>query len=330
MVPWTEYHTGIPRSPHPCLPRHGWCMGYHHVLCRMPLERHRYITELALPLLRHAIYVCRGAYRNERALAQANSPSGHVWCAGRAVYRSDLLVGCSESVLWFTDYRDHRCVARSSLSMHDIDLILMHSYSGNIYPNLAGNMGSCCSGALISIIITLIKPDNDFDWSETKKINPRGRAMDQQLKHGLGPAKDGLLVPSDTPSSDAGTMEDLEKAKSEVQSAARSVDDEREDSASNSSEEQRPEDYATLQRSLRAATWASAIMSFIIVFVRTPCFLSLDVNSSRSNSRAYTAHTDPDVSLTLRVFLDILQSLDDHLCHLAIHRGVHYVGSSAL
>ncbi|KAI0736599.1 Sodium:solute symporter family-domain-containing protein [Fomitopsis betulina] len=148
--------------------------------------------------------------------------------------------------------------------------------TGNIYPNLAGNMGSCCSGALISIVVTLIKPDNEFDWSQTRKINPRGRAMDRKLNHGLGPAKDSPFVPSDSPSGGAAIMEDLDKAeKSDIQSAVQSVDNAREDSASDSFEEQCPEDYETLQRSLRAATWASIIMSFVIVFlIPVPMFLS--------------------------------------------------------
>ncbi|KAF9811021.1 hypothetical protein IEO21_06725 [Rhodonia placenta] len=63
--------------------------------------------------------------------------------------------------------------------------------TGEIYATLAGNMGSCCAGALISIVVTLIKPDNEFDWSETKKINPRGRAMDvERMKAAQSSPKD--------------------------------------------------------------------------------------------------------------------------------------------
>ena len=138
-----------------------------------------------------------------------------------------------------------------------------------MYPNLAGNMGSCCSGALISIIVTLIKPDNEFDWSETKKINPRGRAIDEQLKRGSNPTMDGM--PKDNANSETATASGSEKGeKSEAVVGTNSVEDVNEDPAFAVPEDRRPEDYETLKKSLRAATWASIIMSFIIVFVRIP------------------------------------------------------------
>ena len=135
-----------------------------------------------------------------------------------------------------------------------------------MYPNLAGNMGACCSGALISIIVTLIKPDNKFDWAETKRINPRGRANDQ-LESSATKTSDSS---SDNPSSSEGVMEDLEK-KDRAPATVHSVDNS--DAISALSGEQPPEDYETLQRSLRAAIWASVAMSFIIVFVRLFWFL---------------------------------------------------------
>ncbi|KAH9925239.1 Sodium:solute symporter family-domain-containing protein [Fomitopsis serialis] len=146
--------------------------------------------------------------------------------------------------------------------------------TGNMYPNLAGNMGSCCSGALISIIVTLIKPDNEFDWSATKNINPRGRAIDEQLKRGLNPTKDSMS--KENTNSETATTAGSEKGeKTDAMVVTNSVDDEDEDTSLAVPEERRPEDYETLKKSLRAATWASVIMSFIIVFlIPIPMFLS--------------------------------------------------------
>ncbi|PCH38690.1 Na+/solute symporter [Wolfiporia cocos MD-104 SS10] len=126
--------------------------------------------------------------------------------------------------------------------------------TGEIYATLAGNMGSCCSGALISIIVTLIKPDNEFDWSETKKINPRGRAMDEQSAQQEQSASRHSEDPSSSEKID-------ESEKTEANAQISSVGD------GASAAEPPPEDYEVLRKSLRAATWASLIMSFIIIFV---------------------------------------------------------------
>ena len=47
-------------------------------------------------------------------------------------------------------------------------------------------------------------------------------------------------------------------------------------------------------------------------------------------TRAYTDHSDSDVSFALRIFFDILQGLDDHIRHLVVHCSVHYVGPSSV
>lgn len=119
-------------------------------------------------------------------------------------------------------------------------------------------MGSCCAGALISIVVTLIKPDNEFDWSETKKINPRGRAMDvERMKAAQsspkdvdGPSADGSIHEKDSEKADALTR------TSSIKEPETPIDD------------AEVEDYETLRKSLKVATWLSVSMSFIIIFVR--------------------------------------------------------------
>ncbi|OAX44409.1 Na+/solute symporter [Rhizopogon vinicolor AM-OR11-026] len=127
--------------------------------------------------------------------------------------------------------------------------------TGQMYPNLAGNLGACCSGAIISAVITLIKPDNEFDWSATKRINPRARAMDRK-QAALRASASG----SETP---------VEKEKQEdVAVDTSSANDD-------ISIDVPAEDYAKLQKSLKVATWAALTMTFVVVFlIPIPMFLS--------------------------------------------------------
>ncbi|OJA16231.1 hypothetical protein AZE42_00057, partial [Rhizopogon vesiculosus] len=117
---------------------------------------------------------------------------------------------------------------------------------GQMYPNLAGNLGACCSGAIISAVITLIKPDNEFDWSATKRINPRARAMDRKQA-----ALQASASGSETP---------VEKEKQEdVAVDTSSANDD-------ISIDVPAEEYAELQKSLKVATWAALTMTFVVVF----------------------------------------------------------------
>ncbi|KAI0944312.1 hypothetical protein AcW1_002055 [Taiwanofungus camphoratus] len=132
--------------------------------------------------------------------------------------------------------------------------------TGNNYSTLAGNIASCCAGVLISIFVTLIKPDNDFDWSTTKEINPPGRTDDQSK---LEEEK------ADSRSTDeaAGSIEYTEDKKMNAIALSSSVE--------NPSLMEPPEDYETLQKSFKVAVWASVIMSFVIILlIPIPMFFS--------------------------------------------------------
>jgi hypothetical protein len=126
---------------------------------------------------------------------------------------------------------------------------------GLMYPNLAGNLGACCSGAIISAVVTLIKPDNEFDWSATKRINPRAREMDR---------KQAAL-----PDSASGSDSPVEKEKQEGATAdvASAIDDITIDVPA--------EESAELQKSLKVATWASLTLTFIVLFVSANDMLTL-------------------------------------------------------
>ncbi|KAG2350176.1 Na+/solute symporter [Suillus weaverae] len=129
--------------------------------------------------------------------------------------------------------------------------------TGLMYPNLAGNLGACCSGAIISAIVTLIKPDNEFDWSATKRINPRAREMDRKQ----------ATLPDSVSASGSDSPVEKEKQESATADVASAKDDITIDVPA--------EEYAELQRSLKVATWASLTLTFIVLFlIPIPMFLS--------------------------------------------------------
>ncbi|GBE80408.1 Sodium:solute symporter family-domain-containing protein [Sparassis latifolia] len=145
--------------------------------------------------------------------------------------------------------------------------------TGEMYPTLAGNLGSCCSGALISIIVTLIKPDNKFDWTETKKINARGRALDRAARLAEIEEEQRARTSTDQPHSPV----ESEK-KSEVNTHVSSANDEAELDRNDDT----PEDMEMLKKSLVTATWSSLTLTFITIFlIPIPLFLSHYVFSLR-------------------------------------------------
>ncbi|KAG2369496.1 Sodium:solute symporter family-domain-containing protein [Suillus spraguei] len=126
--------------------------------------------------------------------------------------------------------------------------------TGLMYPNLAGNLGACCSGAIISAVVTLVKPDNEFDWSATKRINPQARKMDRKQ----------ATLPDSASGSDS---VEKEKPGVTVDVLALAKDDIMIDVPA--------EEYAELQKSLKIATWASLTLIFIVLFlIPIPMFLS--------------------------------------------------------
>lgn len=120
---------------------------------------------------------------------------------------------------------------------------------GLMYPNLAGNLGACCSGAIISAVVTLIKPDNEFDWSATKRINPRAREMDRKR----------ATLPDSASGPGSNSPVEKEKQEDATVDVASAEDDTTIDVPA--------EESAELQKSLKVATWASLILTFIVLFV---------------------------------------------------------------
>ncbi|CCL99805.1 uncharacterized protein FIBRA_01829 [Fibroporia radiculosa] len=145
-------------------------------------------------------------------------------------------------------------------------LVVARTYYGELtmastgapYSMLAGNMASCLAGCIISTVVTWIRPDTEFNWLETKKINPRGRALDQrELRQ-------------------ARVSQASEDGKSETVQIAESTEKDQENEAKVEDQEvplppaeDQPalESYDSLKSSIRAASWASSVMSFIVILV---------------------------------------------------------------
>jgi len=141
--------------------------------------------------------------------------------------------------------------------------------TGESYSMLAGNLGSFCSGPIISAVVTWWRPDTEFDWSQTRNINPRGR---QLAKNGLSILPEGLEAGSG-PAADTGHGKHLseEKQAAEVDVSSKSEDTEPD-----------VEDYASLERSYRFAIWTAVTMSVIIILViPLPLFFSEYIFSLR-------------------------------------------------
>jgi len=135
--------------------------------------------------------------------------------------------------------------------------------TGAMYPTMSGNLGSCCSGFIISIIVTLIKPDNEFDWSETKRINPRARKLDKQRRAAVA-ALQGR-APEPEPET---TAEDESEKKVDADTRTSSVKDDQ-------SMDDKVENYEELKKSLVFATWSTSALTFITIFlIPIPMFLS--------------------------------------------------------
>lgn len=161
-------------------------------------------------------------------------------------------------------------------------------------------MGACCSGALISAIVTLIRPDNEFDWTETKKINPRAREMERRRAISS--------VDSKSMSNDEEEPTSSEKEKSEATTRASSV---KEDASVDIGDAGNLE---SLRKSLKVATWASSIMTFIVLFV---C-LSHFVHLYQTHDLHLTAHPNSHVLIALRVFTDVFQGVDYCVHYMAL------------
>lgn len=156
--------------------------------------------------------------------------------------------------------------------------------TGSNYATLAGNLTAITTGLIVSVVVSLIKPDN-FDWSTTRAINGgdvyEGHDAETQPTGSSTPQEDGEKgVKSDNnlPSS----------VNPSVLTSPMQPDEKHVDAIRSDEERQMSLDAATEQdpKSLRSAFILACIASFVLTFIMDflipiPMFLSHYIFSER-------------------------------------------------
>ncbi|KAF2671558.1 solute symporter family transporter [Microthyrium microscopicum] len=140
------------------------------------------------------------------------------------------------------------------------------SSTGQNYPTLAGNLAAVMTGLILTVVVSLIKPDN-FDWEITRNINPIPRTLD-----GVSPPTEknsGLDTPDESNA-------DLEKPKEAEPKKSTTEDpilrDEEYEASFDANIEHHPSELAS---AFKLACWASGILTFLMDFlIPIPMFLS--------------------------------------------------------
>jgi hypothetical protein len=136
--------------------------------------------------------------------------------------------------------------------------------TGLSYPTLAGNLASIMTGLIVTVTVSLIRPDN-FDWEITRAIN--AIVTD-------GTIQDGAATPRDTSTpelSDSGEKTDL-NATSVPPSASAPHAELPSHLAPTTKEEDDPK---TLRRAFKLACISAFVMTFILDFLLPmPMFFS--------------------------------------------------------
>lgn len=147
--------------------------------------------------------------------------------------------------------------------------------TGSNYATLAGNLAAIMTGLIVSVAVSLIKPD-DFDWGTTRAING-GNVYEGQKPE---PQSSGSNTPQNE--SEKGVKSDGE-TPSQVQSNAviQTTDEKHVDAIRADEERQMSVDAAAEQdpKSLRSAFILACVASFVLTFIidfliPIPMFLS--------------------------------------------------------
>ena len=138
--------------------------------------------------------------------------------------------------------------------------------TGMEYPTLAGNLAAIMTGLIVTVVVSLIKPD-DFDWEITRAINAE-------------PALEGVITPGDAspsstlaegPEGDASAHSEKKSALEDPSSAPATADLERHKSFDAVAEE----NPSALRSAFKLACIASFVIPFVMDFlVPIPMFLS--------------------------------------------------------
>jgi hypothetical protein len=138
--------------------------------------------------------------------------------------------------------------------------------TGMNYPTLAGNLAAVMTGLIVTVCVSLVKPD-DFDWEITRNMNPIPRTLT-----GIAPSGEttsGIATPDDETKEVA---EDEKSIQAKTPPTEPIILDEERQASYDVNIEHHPSE---LNSAFKLACWASGILTFLMDFlIPIPMFLS--------------------------------------------------------
>lgn len=203
--------------------------------------------------------------------------------------------------------------------------------TGHEYSTLAGNMAAIFTGLIVTVVVSLCKPQN-FDWAITRAINSppvtdlavtppeESQETSMDVKRDESPAADAAVVNSDEkPTSGihahTTTAPPAESSKKQEQDM--------EEANADADLEEHP---TKLRRALMVAYVAAITLTLIMDFLVSLLvrFIHPDIPT---NSRLST-DPDPNVPLALRLLAGLLYRLDRHLVYLGLRFDIYQLHST--
>lgn len=154
------------------------------------------------------------------------------------------------------------------------------SSTGTEYATLAGNLGAVASGLILTVAVSLIKPQN-FDWAITRSINAEAvmvvESQPEQKQEGKHDAETAVIEPSDdekTPAPEKDTSSTPSLSEPVPQSHPSTAIAEHED-AERAADRLIEESPNSLRGAFKLACIASFVLTFIMDFlIPMPMFFS--------------------------------------------------------
>ncbi|KAG9009360.1 hypothetical protein FRB94_012177 [Tulasnella sp. JGI-2019a] len=153
--------------------------------------------------------------------------------------------------------------------------VLNATTTGGNYPMLAGNVASIAVGGVIAVGWTLLRPDNEFTWEQTRAINSPDSHVTQNVVKESTSREDDEKRSIDDKKSDRGVQELVQPVNAE-------------DPELKGFTTEQDLDRVGLKKAFRFAVWASVIL-FIILIILVP--LPLFGSSVVYGTAGFTAWT---------------------------------------
>jgi hypothetical protein len=213
--------------------------------------------------------------------------------------------------------------------------------TGHEYSTLAGNMAAIFTGLIVTVVVSLCKPQN-FDWAITRAINSPpvtdlavATPPEESQETSLEVKRDGDESPAAVVNSDEKPKAEIHSQQSTPPAPALTAKQEQDIEEANADADM--EEHPTkLRRALMVAYIAAIsltlIMDFLVSLDHPSPSLSLYWTISlhpslppetRNSSNNPIADPNPNVPLPLRLLARLLHGVDRHLLHLGLRLDVH-------